>query len=301
MASSKIAPVAVGSSSRQPENHCRLCGAPGHTQIAVSKGDTKLVKCKACGVGFVDPPPSPAFVATHFKEHYINDELRLEQVYGELRKEALTLIAAEVQRRRDGGKILDVGCAGGYFLDRYFRSTRWQKFGVEPSRYAVRRALERNIQTYEGEVLSVDLPPQCFDVITVAGVLPYFRDPRQELHILRRALKPDGLLLLELPLGATQVWRHTTTLGRITGGGTRSIFDSPHLFFYDSPSLRFLLRETGFCEEAVLPSPGNRQVHKFQDLLFGSYYQASRLLSWLSGGTVMLGPGLIVCAAPVRN
>lgn len=301
MASSEIASAAVDSPSLFQKSRCRLCRASGHIEIAVSNGDVQLVKCKACGVGFVDPLPSPASIATHFKEHYITDDLRLEQVYGELRREALTLIAAQVQRRKSGGRILDIGCAGGYFLDRYFRSVEWQKFGVEPSGYAVRRALERNIRTYEGEVLSVDLPLQFFDVITVAGVLPYFREPRQELSALRDSLKPDGLLVLELPLGATQVWRHTTTLGRMTGGGTRSIFDSPHLFFYDSPSLGLLLRETGFREEGVFPSPGNRQAQKFQDLLFGSYYQTSRLLSWLSRGTIMLGPGLVMCAAPVRS
>jgi SAM-dependent methyltransferase len=301
MASTKITSAAVDSPSVPQKGRCRLCRTFGRTEIAISNGDVQLVKCKACGVGFVDPLPSPASIATHFKEHYITDDLRLEQVYGELRREALTLIAAQVQRRKSGGRVLDIGCAGGYFLDRYFRSVEWQKFGVEPSRYAVRRALERNIRTYEGEVLSVDLPAQFFDVITVAGVLPYFRDPREELRVLRHSLKPDGLLVLELPLGATQVWRHTTTLGRMTGGGTRSIFDSPHLFFYDSSSLRLLLRETGFREEGMLPSPGNRQTHKLQDLLFGSYYRTSRLLSWLSRGIVTLGPGLIMCAAPVHN
>lgn len=301
MASSRIASAVLRSGSLSQKSRCRLCRASGQTEIAVSNRDIQLVKCKACGVGFVDPLPSHAFIATHFKEHYITDDLRLEQVYGELRREALTLIASEVQRRRDGGRILDVGCAGGYFLDRYFRSVEWHKFGVEPSRYAVRQALERNIRTYKGEVLSVNLPPRFFDVITVAGVLPYFRDPREELRVLRHSLKPDGLLVLELPLGATQVWRHTTTLGRMTGGGTRSIFDSPHLFFYDSSSLRLLLRVTGFREEGMLPSPGNRQAHKLQDLLFGSYYQTSRLLSWFSSGRIMLGPGLIMCAAPVHN
>jgi SAM-dependent methyltransferase len=293
---SKIASVAIDSPS-SPESHCRLCGTSGHNQIAVSNGNTKLVRCKACGVRFVDPPPSPAFMATHFKEHYITDDLRLERVYGDLRRAALTLIASEVQRRMGAGRILDVGCAGGYFLDRYFRSARWQKFGVEPSRYAAHRALERGIQTYEGEILSVNLPPQFFDVITVAGVLPYFRNPGLELRVMRRSLKPEGLLVLELPLGATQVWRHTTKLGRMSGG-KRSIFDSPHLFFYDLASLRFLLRVTGFREEGLRPSPGNRQAHKIQELLFGSYYQASRLLSWLSGGGIMLGPGAIVCAVP---
>jgi SAM-dependent methyltransferase len=298
MTGSKIASVAVASPSRPWESSCPLCGTSGHTTIAVCDGERNLVKCRACGVGFVDPPLSPAFIATHFKEQYITDDLRLEQVYGESRKQALTAIAAQVRRRKAGGRILDIGCAGGYFLDRYFRSAEWEKFGVEPSRYALRRALQRGIQAYEGDVLSVDLPAKFFDVITVAGVLPYFREPRRELSVIRRSLKPGGLLVLELPLGGTQVWRHSTKLGRLTGGGTRSIFNSPHLFFYDLPSLRLLLRETGFRVEGFCPSPGNQQAAKFNDALFRSYYLASRLLSRLSRGRIMLGPGLAICATP---
>jgi SAM-dependent methyltransferase len=264
----------------------------------LSNGDTKLVKCEACGVGFVDPLPSPKFISTHFQDHYITDDTRLERVYGDLRKSALSLLAAQVQRRRSGGKILDIGCAGGYFLDRYFPPVQWEKFGVEPSRLAIERATERGIRIYEGEVLSVDLPPQFFDVITAAGVLPYFREPRQELSAIRRSLKPGGLLVLELPLGATQVWRHTTRLGRMTGGGTRSIFESPHLFFYDLPSLRLLLHETGFRVDGFCPSPGNQQPGVLHDVLFRGYFEASRVLWWLSSGRALLGPGLIICATP---
>lgn len=298
MASSKLASVPVESSPRTREDLCRLCRTFGQAETAVSNGTRRLVKCYACGVAFVDPLPSSSYIAAHFKDHYITDDLRLEQVYGELRRQALTLVAAQVRRRQQGGKILDIGCAGGYFLDRYFHSAQWEKFGIEPSRYALRRALQRGIQTYEGDVLSVELPAKFFDVITVAGVLPYFREPRQELYAIRRALKPDGLLVLELPLGATQVWRHTTKLGRITGGGTRSIFDSPHLYFYNLTSLRLLLRETRFRVERPCPSPGNEQPGKFSDILFQTYYQSSRLLSRISGGGIMLGPGVVICASP---
>jgi SAM-dependent methyltransferase len=298
MASSEIESATAASPSRLLRDGCRLCGTYGQTAIALSNGETKLVKCKACGVGFVDPPPDPAFIAKHFQDDYITDDFRLEKVYGDLRKAALIRIARQVHRRKRGGRILDIGCAGGYFLDRYFRSPRWEKFGVEPSRYARRRALQRGIKTYEGEMLSVELPPRFFDVIIAAGVLPYFREPRKELRVIRRSLKPDGLLVIELPLGAPQVWRHATRLGRMTGGGSRSIFDSPHLFFYDLDSLRLLLRETGFRLGGFCPSPGNQQPDRFRNMLFQCYYEASRLLSWSSGGRTMLGPGLLICANP---
>lgn len=296
MASAKIAPVMEEVPVRANSGGCRLCGSSSNLRIILRNAQTNLVKCEACGVGFVDPPYSPEYMATHFRDEYITDDTRLEKVYGDLRRAALTLVATQVLRKKQRGRILDVGCAGGYFLDQYFRSVKWEKSGVEPSGYALQRMMRRGIKAYEGDLLSVQLPPHSFDVITAAGVLPYFREPARELQIIRRALKPDGLFVVELPLGATQIWRHTTTLGKLTGGGSRSVFNSPHLYFYDLSSVRYLLRENGFRMEEFHPSPGNQQANAASNLLFRGYYEASCVLSALTGGHMMLGPGLVVSA-----
>jgi len=291
-----FAPVEGRLSSSRPAKRCRLCEKRGGLTVALENNPSVLLKCKECGVAFVDPLPDPASIAEHFRNEYITDDVHIEKIYGELRKGALGRIAAQVHRHKSSGNILDVGCAGGYFLDRYFDSSLWEKFGIEPSRYALRRAAARRITTFEGEVLSVELPSSFFDVITVAGVLPYFRDPRRELHILQRALKPGGLIVLELPLGATQIWRHTTPLGRMTGGGWRSLLDSPHLFYYDAKSLRFLLSQTGFKLDSLSPSPGNEQPSPLHQFLYRSYFWLSNAAAAISADRWMLGPGIIVSA-----
>jgi SAM-dependent methyltransferase len=271
---------------------CRLCGAKGLT-ISLHNETTDLLKCDECGVCFMDPMPDSVSMVKHFRNDYITDEVHLEKIYGEARKAALQLIAKVVHRRKKGGRILDVGCAGGYFLNRYFDSAKWEKFGIEPSRYALRRAAARQITTYEGEVGSVQLPEASFDVITMAGVLPYFREPRRELRLLQRALKPGGIGVIELPLGVTQIWRHTTALGRMTGGGSRSIFQSPHLFFYNASSLRLLLSESSFVVDRFLPAPGNEQPSTIQEMLFRAYYRFSQIASLASAENCMFGPGVV--------
>jgi SAM-dependent methyltransferase len=249
----------------------------------------------------MDPMPDSASMVKHFRNDYITDEIHLEKIYGEARKAALRLIAKIVHGRKKGGRILDVGCAGGYFLNRYFDSAKWEKFGIEPSRYALRRAAARQITTYEGEVGSVQLPEASFDVITMAGVLPYFREPKRELRILQRALKPGGIGVIELPLGLTQIWRHSTKLGRMTGGGSRSIFQSPHLFFYNAPSLRLLLSDSGFVVERFVPAPGNEQPSAVQELLFRAYYRLSQIASLASAENWMLGPGVVATISRAEN
>jgi SAM-dependent methyltransferase len=255
------------------------------------------MKCHACGVVFLEPLPSPAYVSEHFTDRYIPNEERLQRTFGEARDSVLSVVAAHVQeKRKEGGRILDVGCAGGHFLSRFFASSSWQSFGVEPSRYAAARAAEKGIKVYQGSVLSVELPAAFFDVVTVVDVLYYFREPLQELRAIRSALKPDGLLFIALPLAATQLWRHTYHMGRLLGGTTRSLLNSGHFYLFNPSSLEFLLREAGFGAVQFHPLPGIRQRRPFEEILSRTYYQASRLLWHVSGGHLMMGPNFLVTA-----
>jgi SAM-dependent methyltransferase len=294
----------TGGGTQLPElgkMRCKLCGAAGALTSILESHGSRLLSCQECGVGFVDPLPDPVSAVRHFQNDYITDDVHLEKIYGTSRKAALKLIAGVVHRHKKRGRILDVGCAGGFFLHRYFDSKAWEKYGVEPSRYALRRAAARQISTYEGEVGSVDLPEASFDVITIAGVLPYFRTPKQELRVLKRALRPDGIIVIELPLGLTQVWRHTTRLGQMTGGGGRSVLDSPHIFFYGPNSLRLLFSEAGFSTESLVPAPGNDQPSFAQQFLFRLYYRASQFVSFASAEQLMFGPGVVAAISPAAQ
>jgi SAM-dependent methyltransferase len=276
---------------------CRLCGALGQTSVAVEGNDKRLVRCSKCAVVFLEPPPDEIDFTAEFEERHITSDDRLEKFFASKRDPVLAFAAAQIRRYKKCGAILDVGCAGGHFLANFFAPSDWLKFGVEPSRFAARRANENGIETYQGELKSVELPAGMFDVITALGVLLYFRDPRRDLAKLRRSLKQDGVLLIELPLAEAQLWRNTTKLSRFVAGKPRSLLGSNHLFYYNVASVTYLLQESGFAVKEVLTVPAMAQPTLRRTVLSRTYYFVSRTIWEISGRSTMLGPEFLVIAS----
>lgn len=283
-------PVAMGT--------CRLCSVPGRTTVVVKGFEKALARCHSCKAVFLEPPPDEATFTTEFEQRHITSDDRLEKFFGAKRDPVLSFVARRIRQNKKRGHVLDVGCAGGHFLDRFFTISEWQKSGVEPLRFAAARAREKRISIYQGSLASVELPSCAFDVITALGVLMYFREPRNELGKLRKALRPGGILVIELPLAEAQLWRNSPKLSRIIVGKSRSLLGSGHLFYYNVESLTFLLREAGFRVNQMLPVPAMKQRNAYQDLLSGVYYHASRSIWTLSSRHIMLGPDFLALASP---
>lgn len=281
-----------------PTGCCPLCFRRGVTAMVLADADRRLKKCRVCDVHYVEPMPSRQEISAHFSDEYITSEERLENSFGRTREEVFSRVARYVQKRKISGRILDVGCAGGYFLHRFFAHRRWEGFGVEPSKFAAVRAGERGITIYCTDLISADLPPSSFDVVTVLDTFYYFPEPRRELRAIRRVLKPSGLLVVELPLGSSQIWRNATKPGRLLGGTPRSLLGSGHVFFYTPKSVSHVLRECGFKPEEYVPLPGNAQRTAYLNLAYRAYYSVSFLLWYLTRGRVMLGPAFLVAASP---
>ncbi|HEY2120599.1 MAG TPA: class I SAM-dependent methyltransferase [Candidatus Acidoferrum sp.] len=265
--------------------------------LLLDSGDSRLLKCGHCGITMLDPAPTDQELASHFTDNYITDDERIEKTFERTRESILSQVAENVFCRKDHGSILDIGCAGGYFLNRFFSRSGWVCYGLEPSRYASRKAEEKGIRMYRGQLLSVELPAKRFDVVTAMDVLCYFREPQQELLAIRKAMKPNGLLLIELPLAEAQLLRNTGRTALVAGGAGRLLTKCGHLYFFNRSSMEFLLQQTGFQLEAFLPVPANHQGHFYKDLVFRSYYLASRLAWHLSAHTLMLGPNFLVVAS----
>jgi SAM-dependent methyltransferase len=256
------------------------------------------MKCGSCGVAFLEPPTDSRIISNLLEDHYITKETHLETRFEKSRETVLSLVANHIQQKKEHGRILDLGCAGGYFLSRFFSSPSWETFGIEPSRFAAAKAREKGINVHQGQVLTAEFPAGHFDVVTALDVLSYFSEPHRELEVIRRILKPDGLLVIEQPLGDTHVWRHSTKMGRILGGSAMFLVDNGTYFLYDSSSVSLLLRESHFRPSEIIQLPPNKQRDICRNALFRAYYWASQALWRLSGRKVMLGPNFLVLATP---
>jgi SAM-dependent methyltransferase len=191
-----------------------------------------------------------------------------------------------IRKKKSGGRILDIGCGSGYFLATFFNGHEWQRLGIEVSHDTATHAEAAGIRTTVGSLRDAGLEPDQFDVIVILDTFYYFPDPRAALREVRRLLRPDGILIVEVPSAATRLLRVQDDPNRLD------------LFYYPASALSHLLREGGFRIEAVLPLPGNRPVRFVRRVAYSIYNAAAQMLFHLSLGKVMVALRYAVAARP---
>lgn len=106
-----------------------------------------------------------------------------------------------IYRYVDNGKVVDIGCGGGFLLEK-MPPQRWiEKWGTELGSDAViraRTALDTS-NIFEGEIESLDLPIEYFDLAIARGVIEHVPFPRTFLRKITTLIKPQGFLFMSGP------------------------------------------------------------------------------------------------------
>jgi SAM-dependent methyltransferase len=157
---------------------------------------------------------------------------------------------------------LDIGCGDGAFLQS-LKSRGWDVYGTETSAAACAIARTKGISVHEGELASADFPDRFFDVITLWHVLEHIPDPVAELDRIRRMLRDDGSLVIEVPNS------DSPTL-QFCGGQWYGLDVPRHLQHFSPSTLQHLLDSTGFLTKKC------QSVHPF-DSTMAAYSVADRL------------------------
>ncbi len=146
-----------------------------------------------------------------------------------------------IEKVRPGrGRILDVGTAGGSFLQAAAKRG-WEVAGCEPNQWLCDWARDHYGLSIQPGTLS-DLPhswKNSFDVVTFWDVLEHVSDPKTTLQECRLFLKPGGILVVNYP--DIDSW-----ISRLMG--RRWVFLlSVHLTYFTRDTLTRFLQETGFA------------------------------------------------------
>ena len=106
----------------------------------------------------------------------------------------------EAMRFKEGGNILDIGCAYGFFLK--FLPSSFRKYGVEISRSAAAQAKLNNPKgnIAGGDFLKKRYPENFFDIITAFEVLEHLPKLRETIEKMHTLLKKDGYLIASFPI-----------------------------------------------------------------------------------------------------
>jgi SAM-dependent methyltransferase len=197
--------------------------------------------CCRCGLLFFEANLTPDEIQRLYGDDYFHGR---EYMDYHADKPALTKTLAQhlqVVRRLvpAGGRLLEVGCAYGYFLELaapfYPRSV-----GVDLSSAAVAEARRRGFDAREGDLLDVALDG-AFDAVCLWDTVEHLSQPEAVLRRGVALLKPGGCLCLST--GDLGSW-----LARVQGRRWRQIHPPTHLFYFTRASLRALCGRLGLEE-----------------------------------------------------
>jgi 2-polyprenyl-3-methyl-5-hydroxy-6-metoxy-1,4-benzoquinol methylase len=194
----------------------------------------RLVKCRHCGLIYANPRDH----ANDLEKKY--EGLNIDGYLSEEQSRRLTAQAcvALVERYIEGGRLLDIGCSAGLFLDSLPDS--FEPHGVEPGTESARIAKqligERAI--CHGCFDDIDYEDESFDVVTLWDVIEHLPSPQRTLMKIRSILKEGGLLFIVTPdVGSI--------FARLMGRRWPHLIRQ-HLYYFNRKTLRALLRTCGF-------------------------------------------------------
>lgn len=220
---------------------CVACDAPPPAAPRFHKWGFPIDVCPRCGVGCTRVPagfdPTRIYDRGYFtgghRDGYADYPASERVLRREFRRTLSTL-----EKHVRGGRLLEVGCAYGFFLDEARRD--FEVEGLELAPDAVDACRARGLDVRSEPIGDGALEGRApYDAAVMLDVVEHLADPAAALAALHRALAPGGHLLLTTgDFGAP--------LARALGKSWRLLTPPQHLFFFTRDGLARLLAKSGF-------------------------------------------------------
>jgi 2-polyprenyl-3-methyl-5-hydroxy-6-metoxy-1,4-benzoquinol methylase len=245
-----------GSAFNERQMNCPVCLSPSTAPAALVGADYlfetssrpfQLSGCQACHSLFIDPLPGDEEIASFYPAQYwwssSSSLLKtLERTYRRiaLRDHVAFIMKAARSLPADQGavRLLDVGCGNGTLLN-LMKGRGLDVLGFDSSAQASEIAKRENgVEVKVGARLQdMAFPAGSFDLVTLFHVMEHVTDPRGLLVEIRRILRPQGRIVLQVP--NIESWQF-----RLFGARWYGLDIPRHVIDYSTGSMQRLLRES---------------------------------------------------------
>jgi 2-polyprenyl-3-methyl-5-hydroxy-6-metoxy-1,4-benzoquinol methylase len=178
---------------------CRICQS-AQFEPRFKKDGFTIDKCVRCGLTQVTNAPTAPQIRSYYDKEFFDTYYESLQKDEKTRKYEYRKFDCRLDQieRWAGrkGKLLDIGCSFGFFLDTA-RRRGWDVHGLEIAEYAADYArTQLGIPVTASTLCNSDFPANFFDVVTMWNVIEHLANPLETLQHVHRVLKPAGVLVL---------------------------------------------------------------------------------------------------------
>ncbi len=225
------------------ETSCPLCAPDTAQELRYDFSPFSVVRCSHCGLDFLSPRLTEVdimkfyqgqdyYTPSHARQGY-DDYLDLRDAWVKTFKHRLENIA----RYKKEGRILDIGCGPGFFLEAAKEMGYDDLWGIDPSEYIVgvsRKNFGKKI--IQGTLESGELKPKSFDMLTAFDVFEHIYRPVDFVNRAHDLLKEDGIFAFTTP-------NPKSLMAHIFGRQWVSFKMPEHVFYWSPETIRKILSE----------------------------------------------------------
>jgi SAM-dependent methyltransferase len=203
---------------------------------------------------------------------------------------------------RPDAVVMEVGCSSGFFLLQ-LKAALPQAFVMGsdsfPESLTDFARGQPGIPLLQFDLTSCPLPDACVDAVVLLNVLEHIEDDRKALAQLFRILKPQGVVVIEVPAGSDlydtydellrhyRRYDHADLVAKAQGAGFE-VVRSSHLGFFLYPAFRLvkklnkrrLARSTDQKKEQVATTIAKTRHNRPMELLMRLEYELGRFVTY---------------------
>lgn len=181
------------------------------------------------------------------------DEVLREEGLSDLRQRNFAVLAEDLaarfaQRAEGRPRLLDVGCAHGWFLQA--TDGQFEVVGIEPDARVADSASARGLPVRRGFFPDVLQVGEKFDVIVFNDVMEHIPDILSAMRACTAVLRPGGVVVVNAPARTGVLYRVARVMARMGAPASferlwQKGFPSPHVHYLDDGSMRAIGARTG--------------------------------------------------------
>ena len=224
-----------------PATGCVACSTLAAPEHLYTVGGFRIQRCPSCGLGRTvisgSFDPKAIYTEAYFQgghsDGYADYKGSQEYLAAEFRHILRDMAIAGATQ----GKLLEIGCAYGFFLDEARAS--FEVCGVELAPEAVSSCRNRGLDVVRQTDPSFLAERGPFDVAVMLDVIEHLEDPEDILRDLHKHMRPGGILVIT-----------TGDFGSIAARAMarrwRLMTPPQHLWYFTTDAMAKVLERTGF-------------------------------------------------------